>query len=299
VSRARIHPRLARPGPKKLAPAVRRILVALGAYGRVGASPKMLAATTRVPYRTVKRHLTFLVSNGTIQAPYRGQYLYVPGTPDILADPGGMAGIHGLVLSCPNWQKTLLRGSFGPFLALGPDPRPGTQYDEKTRAWRGRMVRFRLYPTGTMVVYVAASRLPIPWGGEGGFAEFVGWLGGTFDPVDVGRAFNVVEIGVHLDYEGWSLKGVQAVELRHFGGAIEQLYQKVSATRHEVHLHPKELLLRDAVRIISEGSPTAQMERVLRSSVRLVEREERLKDEQAKKEKPAPPIRPDSQSGYG
>jgi hypothetical protein len=160
------------------------------------------------------------------------------------------------------------------------------------------MVRFRLYPTGTLVVYVAATRAPIPWGGEGGFAEFVGWLGGILEPVDAGRVFRVVEIGVHRDYEGWTLKGVQAVELRHFGGAIEQLYQKRSAVRHEVHLHPKEVELREAVRIISEGSPTAQLERSLRDSVRLVEREERAKSE-AKKERPPPPLRPDSQSGYG
>lgn len=293
---------MARRGPKKVARAVRKILVALGAYGKVGASAKMIAATTKIPHRTVKRHLAILVSERTIQAPYRGQYVYVPGTPDILADPDGQTGIHGLVLACSDWPKNLLRGSFGPILGLAAEPRQGSEYSEKTRAWRGRMVRFRLYQTGTMVVYVAASRLPIPWGGEGGFAEFVGWLGGTFDPVDVGRAFRVVEIGVHRDYEGWTLKGVQAVELRHFGGAIEQLYQKRSAVRHEVHLHPKEVELRDAVRIISEGSPTAQMERSLRSAVRLVDREERIreaKEEAAKKERAGPDLRPDSQSGYG
>lgn len=95
------------------------------------------------------------------------------------------------------------------------------------------------------------------------------------------------------------MKGVQAVELRHFGGAVEQLYQKRSSVRHEIHLHPKEVELRDAVRIISEGSPTAQMERVLRMSVRLVEREEKAKEEADRKAKPTDPIRPDSQSGYG
>lgn len=299
MSRAKIRPRLARPGPKKVARAVRRILVALGAYGKAGATSKTLAATTRVPVRTVRRYLNSLVRDRVIQAPYRGQYVYVPGTPDILADPDGQEGVHGLVLSCPNWPETLLRGSFGPGLEGVRTVVSGREYEERTRSWRGRMVRFRLYPTGTMVVYVAASRLPIPWTGDGGFGEFVGWLSGVFDPVDVKRAFRVVEIGVHRDYQGWTLKGVQAVELRHWGGAIEQLYQKRSAVRHEVHLHPKEVELRDAVRIISEGSPTRQIERALQSAVRVVEREERAREEAAKKSKAPPPIRADSQSGYG
>lgn len=270
----------------------------MGAFGRAGANAKTLAATAKVPVRSVQRHLNSLVREGTIQAPYRGQYVYVPGTPDILTDPDGLEGVHGLVLSCPVWRETLLRGSFGATLEAQPERASGAPYRERTRSWRGRMVRFRLYDSGTFVVYVAATRAPIPWGGEGGFAEFTGWLGGVLEPVDVGRLFKVVEIGVHRDYEGWTLKGVQAVELRHFGGAIEQLYQKRSAVRHEVHLHPKEVELRDAVRIISEGSPTAQMERSLRAAVKVVEAEERAKAER-KKETPPTPLRPDVTTGYG
>ena len=271
------------------------LLRLLGRYGRVGASAKMLAQEARVPHRTVKRYLSRLVSEGTIQTPYRGQYVYEPGTPDILADPDGLEGVHGLVLVCHDWPQTLLRGSFGPILGLAPEPRDGAAYSERTRSWRGHMVRFRLYPTGTMVVYVASSRYPIPWGGEGGFAEFVGWLGGSFDPVDVGRAFMVVEIGIHRDYEGWTLKGVQAVELRHFGGAIEQLYAKRNAVRHEVHMHPKELTVRDAVQIVSEGSPTHQLVRALEAAARIEAGRVRA---EAKAAEP-PPLRPDSQSGYG
>lgn len=274
-------------------------MVALGAYGKVGANAKMIASTTKDPLRSVQRILASLVREGTIQAPYRGQYVYVPATPDIQADPNGEEGVHGLVLAASNWRETLLRGSFGASLGPAPPASPGLGYQEITRAWCGRMVRFRLYPTGTMVVYVAASRHPIRWGGEEGFGAFVGWLSGIFDPVNVGRAFKVVEIGVHRDYQGWTLKGVSAVELRHFGGAVEQLYQKREAVRHEVHLHPKEVELRDAVKIISEGSPTAQLERSLLAAVRIVEREEREKEAKAKREPRAPEIRPDSTTGYG
>lgn len=281
-----------------MARSTRAVLRALGAYDRAGASPKQIATDSRVPLRTVKRQLAALVREGTIAQPYFGHYTYAPGTPDILADPWGEEGLHGIVLVAESGTLDLLRGSRGPLaVELIDSPVLEAGYRERTRSWRGRLVRFRQYPTGRLVVYVAATRAPIPWGGEGGFGEFAGWLGGVLDPVDVGRALRVVEIGVHVDYRGWTLKGISAVELREFRGSLEQLYQKREAVRHEIHLAPRELALRDAVRILREGSSTAQLAEALRLEVRLAEIKPRPRPEESP---PATPdLRGDVTEGYG
>jgi len=271
------------------------LLRSLGRFGEIGATAKLLAKESGVPHRTVKRHLSALVRDGFVQKPYRGQYVYEPGTPDITADPNGQEGVHGVVLCCKDWPGSLLRGSFGPILTRETEPREEADYQELIRLWRGHSIRFRLYPTGTMVVYVAATRNPIPWGGDGGFDQFVGWLGGVLDPVDVGRAFRVVEMGVHMDYKGWAMKGIKAVQLRTFGGAVQQIYSKLNGLRHEVHLYPKRLDLRDAVQIIAEGSPTRQLERALELALRLEEQREKGAASTAGPTS----IRPDSQTGYG
>jgi hypothetical protein len=243
----------------------------LAAHDRAGSNSKTLARELKLPLRTVQYHLRQLVRDEIVQEPYRGHFVWTPGVPDILADPEGEEGIHGLVLASLSLRDAPLRTSLcARFPGLLEHER-GIRYGEHLTSWKDHVVRLRLYgTTGRLLVYVPSSRLPIRFGA---FGEFVGWLSGILHPLRP-EDLRVVQVGIHTDYGGWTLKGIQAVELRRFLNASEQLYQKVGTLRHEVHLVPRDLTLDQAVRIIREGSPTAQLERLLRLEVEIERRRE-------------------------
>jgi hypothetical protein len=231
------------------------ILRALGRYDRLGCGVKDLLTDTRLPERTVKRHLAELLDRGLVQNPFRGHYVHVPGASDILADPLGREGVHGLVLHGKVAQTTDLVPLFGT-----KEPGPG-RYVERIEDWKGRIVRFRLFPsTGSVVVYLPASRLPVPWVEFHGFRE---WVAGRFYPQDVGR-WKVVEWGLNVDREGWQMAGVESVTFDRFDGTVERFYNKTrSMVRHEVH-GTKPIPFDQAVKILKEGSIISQYERILR-----------------------------------
>jgi hypothetical protein len=256
-----------RPAQRKVARVAVRVLRVLARFDRLGARSKEIAREARLPLRTAQLYLTRLVSDEVIQEPERGRYVYVSPTRDILIDPEGLEGLHGIVLA--SWKlredplRKLLCARYPGLVEYGP-----TRYGETILDWAGHLVRLRLYRSGRLLVYVPSTRSPIRFRE---FGEFVGWLSGVLYPLGPGD-LEVVQIGVNVDYGGWLLKGIKAVELRQFQNASEQLYQKLGAVRHEVHLRPRDLALDQAVRIIREGSPTAQLERLLRLEVRLSQR---------------------------
>jgi hypothetical protein len=236
------------------------ILRALGRYERMGCEVKQIVVDTRIPERTVKRHLADLLARGLIQSPHRGHYVHVPDAADILADPTGKEGVHGLVIHGSVARTSDLVPPFGP----GPVG-PG-RFIQRVEDWRGRIVRLRYFPaTGSIVVYVPASRLPIPWLDMRGFRE---WLAGRFYPVQIGT-WRVVEWGLNTDYEGWQMAGVQSVSLDRFDGTVERFYNKTrSMVRHEVH-GKRPHTLDQVVKLLKEGSLVSQYERILRMELEL------------------------------
>lgn len=249
-----------RSGHEKVARAAWMILRALGRFDRVGCGLKQLVTDTRLPERTVKRHLKDLLERGLIQNPFRGHYVHVPDAADILADPTGKEGVHGLVIH----GKVARERDVVPL--FGPKEVGSGRYVERIDDWRGRVVRLRFFPsTGSVVVYVPASRLPIPWGEMRAFRE---WLGGRFYPTQVG-GWKVVEMGLNMDYEGWRIEGVKSVTFDRFDATVERFYQKTrSIVRHEVHdnrAHP----LDQVVKILKEGSLVSQYERILKMELAL------------------------------
>lgn len=261
----RIRKPLAPPRNRPLARIAGRILRQLARFDRAGSTSKQLARELGLPLRTVQYNLAALVRDDVIQEPYRGRFVYAPNVPDILTDPAGQEGIHGLVIATSALRGDLLRR-----ILLQRYPKLqqsiGSRYGEEILSWEDHVVRVRFYPsTGRLLVYVPSTRLPIRFGA---FGEFVGWLTGVLHPLRP-DLLEVVQVGVHVDYGSWTLKGIRAVELRRFLNAAEQLYQKVGAVRHEVHLVPRELSLEQAVRIIREGSPTAQLERLFRTQLEI------------------------------
>lgn len=251
-----------RSGHEKVARVAWLILRSLGKYDQMGCGVKQLVTDTQLPERTVKRHLADLLERELIQSPFRGHYVHVPDAADILADPTGREGVHGLVIHGQVARSTDLVPLFGPL-----EPGPG-RYVERVDDWRGRVVRLRCFPsTGSVVVYVPASRLPIPWGEMRTFRE---WLGGRLYPVQVG-GWKVVEMGLNMDYEGWRIEGVKSVTFDRFNSTVERFYQKTrSMVRHEVHdnrSHP----LDQVVKLLKEGSLVSQYERILKMELILSE----------------------------
>jgi hypothetical protein len=251
-----------RSGHEKVARTAWAILRALGKYDRMGCGVKQIVVDTRLPERSVKRHLKDLLDRGLVQNPFRGHYVHVPDAADILADPTGTEGVHGLVIHGKVARETDMVPLFGP-RQVGPG-----RYIERVDDWEGRQVRLRWFPsTGSVVIYVPASRLPIPWARMHGFRE---WLAGRFYPYPVGQ-WKAVEIGLNLDYEGWRMEGVKAVTLDRFDGTVERMYQKTkSMVRHEVHDH-RGHSLDQVVKLLKEGSLVSQYERILKMELALSE----------------------------
>lgn len=241
--------------------------MALAPYEKFGATVKQLHTDTRVPISTLKWHLRILVRDEVIKQPYRGRYVYQPGTPDILVDPEAKEGVHGLVLVC---TSDLLR--MPAWAAKAPEP--GVRYTEESMLWLEHLVQFRYYPsTKRLVVYVPSTRNPIPWTQLG---HLEGWLSGVLRPLDAGH-FIVSQIGINLDHETWRFKGVQAIEYSKWRNATEQLYQKRRALRHEVHLEgEKSLTLERAVQILKEGSAEVKLFRALQVQLKVVQTEAKL-----------------------
>lgn len=290
-------PKVARPAQRKVARVMVRVLRVLLRYDRAGAGSKQIARDARLPLRTAQLYLKRLVRDETIEEPYRGHYRYRPPAGDLLADPEGVEGLHGIVLATSKLHEDPLRmllcARFPGLVERGP-----YRYGETILDWHDHLVRLRLYRTGRLLVYVPSTRNPIRFTS---FGEFVGWLTGVLFPLEA-EHFEVVQVGVNVDYGGWLLKGIRAVELRRFLNASEQLYQKLGAVRHEVHLRPQDLTLDRAVKIIREGSPTAQIERILRLEIKLGQVKAKIADE----EKPTRLRRPEAfppgearEGGYG
>lgn len=247
-----------------MARAQRLLLPALALYGDAGATCKQLARDIGRPRRTTSRWLRSLVMAGLLEGPVDGIFQFRPKAPDLIRDPRGIPGIHGLVIESRNWPADRLRVVIGH--RFGADKvAPGATQRRWSGAFNGRLVRFCYYPgTGQVRVEIPSSSFPIH---PEDLPELLGWLSGTFSPFD-GGALWVVEIGVHSDYPDVQLKGIAAVQLRPCVGAILQLYNKrADLLRREAHLYPRELSLERAVEVLWGESPTARLERAMRDAL--------------------------------
>ena len=255
------HKNLARPRHGKVAREAWKVLRALGRYERMGCGLKEVAKDTELPLRTVQRRVNELVRAGMVQSPFRGHYVHVPDAADILADPQGREGAHGLVLHGQIDARTYMVPLFGATDTLALT-NANARYAERVEEWRGRLVRLRFFPTTrSFVVYVPASKLPIPWGE---FPQFREWLAGRLYPLTIG-AWKVVEIGLNVDYDGWRLEGIKGVTLDRLNGTVERFYQKAPGlVRHEVHDTRSKHTLDQVVKLLREGSTLSQYERALR-----------------------------------
>jgi hypothetical protein len=279
----RKQPGLAGSGHKRAARAAWLILRALGRYDRIGCGVKQVVVDTHLPERTVKRHIADLLARGFIQNPHRGHYVHVPDAADILSGALGREGVHGLVIHGRVARASDLVPLFGP-----KEAGPG-RFVERVDGWRGRQVRVRFFPsTLSVVVYVPATRLPIPWIEMRAFRE---WLAGRFYPQLV-EAWKVVELGLNVDYEGWRIEGAKAVTLDRLEGTVERMYQRTKdMVRHEVHDNRKHPL-DQVVKILKEGSLVSQYERILRMELEL--------SAVRKPERPRAALAPDAwEGGYG
>ncbi len=252
--------------PRKLAQMQRVLFPILASFTPGGATTKKVALAARMPIRTVSRYLSLFVKLGWLAAPVRGLYTFAPGTPDLVRDPRGIPGVHGLVLVSRNWPRDLLRAALGAHFGAELVA-PGVPFRRRNGSFNGRHVAFCYYPgSGQVRIEVPANPDPIR---PEEFPELLGWLTAILQPLDGGSLW-VVQIGLHVDYPDIELKGVQGVQLRACTTTILQLYQKQrDLLRYEAHLNPKELNLRAAVEILWEGSPTARLERALRQGLEL------------------------------
>lgn len=277
------------------------IVRALARYERVGATAKQLALDVGIPARSVQRRIASLVREGVIERLSRTHVRYDPRALDVTADPNGREGVHGLVLTSFGWREDPLRpsGATALFGERGDEERPHPRYREAHRSFNGRLVTLRLFDTGTLWVSFPSTRRPIGWWES---REIVGWLNGLLGVDDAGARFRVSEIGVHVDHPTLRVKGWKAVSLEDGLGLLQQFYEKKSALRHEFHLWGKRLRRLDlagVVRILTEGSPEAQIERALLHELDLAHLGKRTRKKMPGDPEPPPPIRPDSQSGYG
>ena len=272
-------------GPKRVA---RAIVVALAQLGKNGGTSREIATLSKVPDRTTKRHLRMLVDGGVVREAYRGRYVLAHGTPEIQNDPNGKMGVHDILLIGEDWPcegvpvpeewpegLTTTRqptstpkptGAFGPL-----QPVENTVFWECVHFWGHRAVGFRFNPTTrTLQVSLPADRAPLEFEE---IEQFWGWLEAM-----VGGEFNrdklyLRKIGVHVDYWRWELDGIHKVRLTAWVNAYRQVYQKFrDLIRDEIHLTLRELKLKEAVELLGEMSPTAQVARATLTEASVLER---------------------------
>lgn len=298
---------MARRVPKRLALLVCRELQRLDG---VPATPKMLQVATRGSLRSINRVLEGLVSSKVVEKAYYGHYRLTQPLPKLTRDPSGVLGVHGLTLVGENWpslaRSPYLLGSDGtlaenlPLGHFGKWEPTGGDFLEHFRFWGARAVRFRWFPgAGTLVIYLSASQNPLDYEE---MTDFVGWLRGICDPLDPEQKLELRHLGLNRDHRRWELDGFQRIRLVAWKNAFRQVYQKrKEIVRDEAHLTLRELTLGEAVEMIAGVSPAALIAKAIAGAATIEEARARL-DEAAKKlteKAEPPPIRPDSQSGYG
>lgn len=252
--------------------------MALGKFGREGATAKMVAGALKLPVRTVQWNLHALLTAEVITQPFRGRFAYVPEELDLISWPSGVDGVHGIVLvSGP------MRGATPPLVSLRSPkewpPKPGYPRIRFVELdWEGRRVELWYYPgTDRFRVNVQNDRNPIPWIRV---REFRGWLNGLFHPLSVDH-WLPVEIGVNVDYPKLRMSGMKSGTFEGWQNAVERAYQKLAdLLRLEFHTTPMDgegriLPFDRVIEKLTEGSPVARMERMLEKELEL----ERLKAE--------------------
>jgi len=290
---------VARPNAAAVARAVWQALLR---YEGEGASAKELAKVTGHPVRTVQWHLQKMLATGEISVKVRGLYVAKPKMLDVTADPAGQPGVHGLVLMAWNLRETPLGAGrmAREVLDRGMRQRDGSL--TRVEAWGGRAVRFTYYPTtDNLQVSFVRDEEPVDLGE---LDRFSGWLEGLFGcPVD--KLFWVVQVGVHVDHRNLVLDGVKSLTFYEFGTVVARLYQKrARLMRHEYHFNaerPGVADLKSAVRILTEGSPTAQVITALRLELKALKERSKLARREQETIAPAGPLPPEraGESGYG
>lgn len=275
------------------------ILRALGRLGKAGGSPSQIAQVSKVPLRTVKRHLEYLTDSGAVHSPHYGHYEVVSKNLTIDHDPAGRLGLHDILLVGYEWpsegtrppEPTLPQGSFGEWQST-----PGNNYLEQVKWWKDRAVGFRWWPgTRTLNVSLPADRNPLEFEEA---ERFMGWLEGVCYPIDPGEHLELRKIGVHRDYYKWELDGIKKVRLTAWANAYRQVYQKYEEmVRDEVHLSLHELKLKEAVELISGTSPTAQIAKAVEALAQ-VEEARTATVKKLEGPKTPPPEEGGYQSGY-
>lgn len=272
-------------GPKRVA---RAIVVALAQLGKNGGTRAEIAAISKVPDRTCKRHLRMLVNGGVVKEPYRGRYVLAHGTPEIQTDPNGKMGLHDILLVAEDWPCEAPPGpeswpdgltttrpptlTLRPLGAFGPlQPVERTVFWEATHFWGHRAVGFRFNPnTRTMQVSLPADRAPLEFEEV---EQFWGWLEAMVSGERNRDLLFLRKVGVHVDYWRWELDGLHKVRLTAWVNAYRQVYQKFrDLIRDEIHLTLKELKLKEAVELLGEMSPTAQVARATLVEASVLER---------------------------
>lgn len=270
-------------------------MVALGQFGRQGCSLKEVARATGYPLRTVQRAVRRLLETDEVFEPDRGRYVLKSVYLDLTADPTARVGFQNLRFRVTNWRETPpppCRTARPWRTVPGGDDRPREICE---LAWRGRQVKLVYYPGPKVLDVIVAARDPIPLDAAAVFGE---WLFAMLG-LEQGETTEVTFIEVNSDHRLLRLEPLY-VELRDLTNVARVLYQRSEALRQELRIatpkaDEKPIGIREAILALTEGSPQARMERLLK-----LELEAASKVAQAAPPRTAPK-RPDEarDAGYG